>query len=162
MGHYTEADIPFSYVAVDEYVLFDVSSTTGSVPNRMFWITGTAGFTDIAQTSIPRSGWGDLPTIFDSLQRNGISWKFYVENYDPSINYRERENGTTNAQLNWVPCWRSTASSMIRSFSHIVDLSQYFVDLEKNQLPAVSYIATMGSMVTHRTACSQASACCAA
>ena len=47
----------------------------GSVANHMFWVTGTPGD--------PDGGFGDRPTIFDRLDRRGISWKFYVEDYDP-------------------------------------------------------------------------------
>ncbi|MGB3307140.1 MAG: alkaline phosphatase family protein [Thermomicrobiales bacterium] len=149
MGHYTESDIPFSYNVADQYVLFDrffTSASAGSVPNRMYWMTGTPGITSFEHATIPKDGWGDLPTIFDELQKKGVSWKLYVENYDPAINFRNRGVGGTYAQVNWAPLL--TFSRFVDNpelSQHIVNLDQYFVDVENNQLPAVSYVVTIGS-----------------
>jgi phospholipase C len=149
MGHYTESDIPFSYNAADEYVIFDhffTSASAGSVPNRMFWMTGSPGITDYDETEIPRQGWGDILTIFDLLEERGISWKVYVENYDPSITFRNRGVGGTYAQVNWVPLLSFPRFLDVDQLSaKIVDLDQYFVDLQNNDLPAVSYVITIGS-----------------
>jgi phospholipase C len=149
MGWLNDQDVPFDWNVADEYVLFDryfSSAAAGSTPNRMFWVSGTAGVTDLDRVGVPESGWGDLPTIFDSLEAQGISWKFYIEKYKPSINYRNRGDGGISAQFAWAP---------VLSFdrflddpelaSHIVDLDQYYTDLEQGTLPAVSYIATVGS-----------------
>jgi phospholipase C len=145
MGYYTEEDIPFSYAAARDFVLFDrffTSASAGSIPNRLFWTTGTAGVTDLNESRIPGGGWLDLPTIFDRLQERGVSWKFYVENYDPSANFRSG----TSAQVNWVPLLSFNRFIDDPALStHIVDLDQYFIDLETNQLPAVAYIVTVGS-----------------
>lgn len=149
IGHYTAEDIPFSYNAAEQYVLFDrffTSASAGSVPNRMYWTTGQPGISNFDDTAIPREGWGDLPTIFDELQARGISWKFYIEHYDPTRTYRNRGIESTYAQVNWAPVL--TFQRFIDDpelNSHIVDLDQYYVDLEKNQLPAVSYVVTVGS-----------------
>ena len=149
MGHYTEADIPFSYAAANEYVLFDqffTSASAGSLANRMFWVTGTPGNSDINDTAIPSGGWGDLPTIFDQLQQSGVSWKFYVENYNPAMTFENRGDGSTSAQVNWVPLLSfGRFVNDPNLSSHIVNLDQYFIDLENNQLPAVSYVVTVGS-----------------
>lgn len=148
MGHYTDADIPFSYNAADSYVLFDrffTSASAGSVPNRMFWTTGTAGISDYDE-HIPDDGWGDLPTIFDSLEDAGVSWKFYVENYDPTIDFRNRGEGATYAQVNWVPLLNYARFIDDPNLNdNIVDLDQYFIDAANNDLPAVSYVVTVGS-----------------
>jgi phospholipase C len=149
MGYYTESAIPFSYEAAADYVLFDrffTSASAGSVPNRMFWTTGTAGVSNLSRAEIPVQGWGDLPTIFDLLEQQGVSWKFYVENYQPDLTFRHRGVGSTYAQVNWMPLLgypRYVDNPELSS--HIVDLEQYFTDLQSNQLPAVSYIVTIGS-----------------
>ncbi len=149
MGHYTEADIPFSYNVAEQYVLFDrffTSASAGSVPNRMFWMTGIPGITDFTNAVIPPNGWGDLPTIFDELQAKNVSWKFYIENYSPSINFRNRGMGGTYAQVNWSPLLNfSRFIDNPELSSHIVNLDQYFLDVKNNQLPAVSYVVTIGS-----------------
>jgi phospholipase C len=151
MGHYTESDIPFSYNAAEEYVLFDqffTSASAGSVANRMFWVTGTAGVTDYQDYAIPEEGWGDLPTIFDALQASGVSWKFYIENYDPARTFRDRGIGGsgTYAQVNWAPVLNFDRFLDDPALAdNIVNLNQYFDDLENNELPAVSYVVTVGS-----------------
>jgi phospholipase C len=149
MGWLDDQDVPFDWNVADQYVLFDkyfTSASAGSTPNRMFWVSGQPGVADLNRVSVPEAGWGDIPTIFDSLQAKGISWKFYIESYDPTINYRNRGEGGISAQFAWAP---------VLSFgrflddpelnSHIVDLSQYYVDLQNGTLPAVSYIVTVGS-----------------
>jgi phospholipase C len=149
MGHYTEADIPFSYQVAEEYVLFDqffTSASAGSVPNRMYWVAGAPGIDNFAETAIPEDGWQDLPTIFDSLEASGISWKFYIENYRPELNFRNRGEGGTYAQVNWAPVLTFDRFIDNPEFSdNIVNLDQYFTDLQENELPAVSYVVTVGS-----------------
>jgi phospholipase C len=148
MGHYGASDIPFQYSAAGQYVLYDkffTSASAGSVPNRMYWVTGKPGIQDFVNDDIPKDGWGNLPTIFDELQKQGVSWKFYIENYNPKITYRSRGAGGTYAQFNWAPLLsygRYIDDPTLSS--HIVDLNQYYVDLKNNQLPAVSYVVMVG------------------
>ena len=51
---------------------------------------------------IPPGGFGDLPTIFDRLEEKGVSWKFYVQNYDPRSPSALRR-GERASQIVWVP-----------------------------------------------------------
>jgi phospholipase C len=149
MGHYVESDLPYYWNVAHDYVLFDrffTSAAGGSIWNHMFWVTGTPGNfkEDVLPTA--RDGFGKLPTIFDRLQAKGISWKFYVQNYDPRITYRSDVLGDRGSQVVWVPLLdyaRYIDSPELRS--HIVDLSQYYVDLRNGTLPAVAYIAPSGS-----------------
>ena len=104
MGHYDDRDIPFYWNVADEYVLFDrffTSARAGSVQNHMFWVTGTPGNPDA--DTIPAKGFGKIPTIFDRLQEKGIPWKFYVQNYDPGINFRNPGKLDRASQRVWVP-----------------------------------------------------------
>jgi phospholipase C len=127
-------------------VLFDhffSSDHGGSFANHMFWVSGQQG-----GSRVTGEGYHDIPTIFDSLQERGISWKFYVQNYDPEINYRTAHliSGNRASQVIWVPIL-----NMARFLddpelsSHIVDLNEYFTDLENGTLPAVAYIAPAGA-----------------
>ena len=88
-----------------------------------------------------------LPTIFDSLQASGVCWKFYVENYDPKITYRNLVGqGSKASQVIWVPLLNFARFIDDPTLSsHIVDISQYFVDLNNGTLPAVSYIVPAGA-----------------
>jgi phospholipase C len=146
MGHYDGADLPYYWNIARNYVLFDrffTSAGAGSVQNHMFWVTGQAGSpTDV----IPPNGFGNIQTIFDRLESRGVSWKFYVQNYRPAITYRARGVGDAGAQPVWVPLLaynRYIDNPRLRS--HIVDLSEYYRDLQNGTLPAVSYIVPSGS-----------------
>ena len=113
MGHYDGRDLPFYWNVAEEYVLFDrffAASQDGSVANHRLWVSG----------------------IFRRLQAQGISWKFYVQDYDP-------RSGTGSAQAVRVPLRDP------RLARHIVDLDEYYEDLERGRLPAVAYVAPAGA-----------------
>jgi len=147
MAYYDGRELGYYWNLADEFVLFDQyfsSAHTGSVMNRMFWVAGVPG-SDFNR--IPEGGFGDLPTIFDRLQGRGIPWKFYVKGYDPSLNYRRLQDlDYLPPQVQWLP---------LLSFdrfiddpelsSRIVDLQEYYDDLENGTLPAVSYVLLLGA-----------------
>ncbi len=145
MGHYGESDLPYYWDVASNYVLFDryfASARSGSLRNRMYWMTGTPG--DPNSETVPANGFGNLPTIFDRLQATGISWKIYIENYNPAAKYRAP--GTTSSQVIRAPVLampRFLADP--RLFSHIVPLGEYYSDLAQGTLPAVSYVVPAGS-----------------
>jgi phospholipase C len=142
MGYYDGEDIPYYWNVADDYVLFDrffASSPSGSVRNAMYWVTGTPG--NYNGQSIPSNGFGDLETIFDRLQARDISWKFYVQDYKPAINFRNRGSGDRRSQVAWVPLLgydRYITDPKLKG--HIVDLEEYFEDLQSGNLPSVAYI----------------------
>jgi phospholipase C len=148
MGYYDGRDIPYYWNIADNFVLFDrffTSSAGGSVSNHMYWVTGTPGNTKAADEVIPPGGF-DQTTIFDRLEKKGISWKFYVQNYDSGINFRNRGVGDRGSQIVWVPLLNyARYLDDPKLSSHIVDLSEYYKDLDRGTLPAVSYIAPAGS-----------------
>jgi phospholipase C len=126
MGHYDGRDLPFYWNVAGRYVLFDrwfASSRGGSVPNRRAWVAGS-----------PRA----RTTIFDRLERRAISWKFYVEDYDPRRPH-------TSAQAVRVPLLDMRRFTERPLSGHIVDLDEYYDDLRDGTLPQVAYIAPAGS-----------------
>ena len=147
MAYYNGDDVGYYWNLADQFVLFDryfSSAHTGSITNRMFSIAGVPGSD---QNVLPPNGYGDVPTIFDRLQEKGVSWKYYVNNYDPRLNYRTlKDLNYLPPQVQWLP---------LLSFdrfidnpdlsSRIVDLSEYFADLQKGTLPAVSYVLLLGA-----------------
>ncbi len=147
MGHYDDRDIPYYWNVADNYTLFDrffTSAHGGSVSNHMFWVTATPGNTK--GETIPEKGFGDLPTIFDRLEAKGVSWKFYVQNYDPRITFRAKVLGDRGSQIVWVPLLDyARYIDDPKLFAHIVPIEQYYEDLRRGTLPAVSYIAPSGS-----------------
>ncbi|SCL34999.1 phospholipase C [Micromonospora pallida] len=151
MAYYDDRDLPYYWNVADEYVVFDrffSSSNSGSIRNHMFRVTGGPGAYGDAET-IPPTGWGEIPTIFDRLEAAGISWKFYVQNYDPTITFRTRtaeEEIDRGAQVIWVPLLAyARYIDDPKLFSRIVDLDEYYEDAAKGELPAVAFVAPAGN-----------------
>jgi phospholipase C len=146
MGYYDKRDIPFAWSVAQRYVLFDrffSSASAGTLANHMYWVAGTRGTND--EDQIPAGGFS-MPTIFDRLQQAGVSWKFYVENYDPGVTYRHPGRGPRRQQPKTVPLLAfNRFIDDKRLNSHIVDLDRYFDDVRDGTLPAVSYIVTSAS-----------------
>jgi len=148
MGHYDDRDIPYYWNVADQYVLFDkffTSTGGGSVWNHMFWVAGTPG--DTTRETVPEKGYAPtIQTIFDRLEAKGVSWKFYVQNYDPKINYKATTQTAHGAQVARVPLLAMARFvDDPKLASHIVPLEQYYSDLENGTLPAVSYIVPSGN-----------------
>jgi phospholipase C len=147
MGHFTDNHIPFYWNLADQYVLFDnyfSSAHTGSITNRMFWVSGKPGS---EFNRIPEEGYGNIPTIFDHLQERGISWKFYIKDYDPNLNYRTAKDlNFLPPQVQWVPLLSfDRFLDDPELFGRIVDLDEYYTDLENGTLPAVAYVLLLGA-----------------
>jgi phospholipase C len=146
MGYYDERNVPFSWNVADQFVLFDrffSSANGGTVWNHMFWVTGAAGS---ELDAIPSEGFGDLPTIFDRLQAAGVTWKFYVQNYDPTVTFRNAAGiATQSSQVERVPLLAyARYLDDPALLSHVVDVSQYYRDLNAGTLPSVAYIVPSG------------------
>jgi phospholipase C len=148
MGYYNGMDLPFYWNMADRYVLFDrffSSVLGGSFLNHVYWVAAGAGN---ATQALPAGGL-KLKTIFDRLQRAGVSWKFYVQNYNPAINYRtlfHQRNPNRASQVVWCPLLdipRFLDDPALRS--HIVTMSRYYADLRNGTLPEVAYLAPSGA-----------------
>jgi phospholipase C len=141
MGYYDGSDLPVYWALANDYVLFDrffSSAAAGSIRNYMFWVTGSPGG---SRDKIPAQGWGDIPTIFDRLEEQGISWKFYVDHYDPRATFRSPDGpGMQVARVPLLAFARYVDNPSLAQ-SHIVDLEQYYQDLHNGTLPAVAYIS---------------------
>ena len=146
MGFYDQRDLPTYWGLANRYTLFDhffSSTRAGPRVNRSYWVSG----------SPPPSGsplavaadYAKHRTIFDRLQAAGVDWKFYVQGYDPAQNYRTASKTTPTTQPVRVPLLNYPRFiDDPKLSSRIVDLSQYYRDLDSGTLPAVSYIASNG------------------
>ncbi len=148
MGYYDGQDLPYYWNLADNYVLFDrffSSASDGSFANHMFSVAGIQPNGKSGDTLAEYLA--DKPTIFDRLQEAGVSWKFYVQNYDPSITYRNLgTSGNRASQVVWVPLLNfDRFLDDPELSSHIVDLSQYYLDLRNGELPSVAYIIPSGA-----------------
>jgi phospholipase C len=151
MGYYDDRDIPYYWNVADEYTLFDrffSSARAGSRLNHFYWVAGVPTPNNGSER-VPPEGYGDIPTIFDRLEAKGVSWKFYVENYDPTNNLREPSVDGQSSQRTKVPLLNyGRFVDDPRLFGKIVDLSEYDQDLANGTLPAVSYVVTSGASET--------------
>ena len=147
MGYYDDRDLPYYWNVADNYVLFDrmfTSASAGSVWNHMFWVTGTPG--NYREDALLTTGFDRVPTIFDSLQRAGISWKFYVQNYRPTVNFRTPGSSDAASQIVWVPPLNYNRFLDDPALnSRIVDMDEYYKDLANGTLPAVSFMVPSGA-----------------
>ncbi len=148
MGYYNDQELPYYWNLADQYTLFDrffSSATDGSNSNHMFWVTASPMSTKEEHSP---DGYGDLQTIFDRLQASGVSWKFYVQNYEPKLTYRTLDQfaGNRASQVIWVPLLKFPRFIDDPALSsHIVNLDEYYTDLQNGTLPAVSYIVPSGA-----------------
>ena len=146
MGVHRRKDVPYYWNLAKNNVLFDqffASAPGGSLPNHLAWIAGTGARS--AGETVPAGGFTALPTIFDRLQAKGVSWKFYVQNYDPTVTFRRAPGAARGEQITRVPLLayaRYVDDPTL--FAHIVPVAQYFEDLQRGTLPAVSYIVPSG------------------
>ncbi|MEO6502298.1 MAG: alkaline phosphatase family protein [Jatrophihabitantaceae bacterium] len=146
MGYYDQRDLPAYWGLADRYVLFDhffASTRAGQRVNRSYWVSGSPPPPG-SPAAVARD-YARHPTIFDRLQAAGVDWKFYVQGYDPKQTYRTNSRTTPTTQpvrvplLNYPRFLDDPALS-----SRIVDLSQYYRDLDSGKLPAVAYISSHG------------------
>jgi phospholipase C len=77
-------------------------------------------------------------TIFDELEKNNIPWKIYVDDYNPALNQTEGAL-KKNRYINLLTETSRFHDNKTLS-SNIVDLVEYFRDLDNTDFPAVAYI----------------------
>jgi phospholipase C len=144
MGHYNASQLPFYWEVAQNYVLFDhffSSVKYGIRDNRSYWVSASPAPGGTGR--IPAGGYGNLQTIFDRLQAAGVSWKFYVQGYNPAQTYQSASPARSETQTARVPLVdfeRFTHDPALAS--HIVGLDQYYRDLAAGTLPAVAYVAS--------------------
>jgi len=126
MGYYTKDDLPVMHALAAEFPVCNrwfCSTLCQTYPNRMFTFAGTsqgAIATDTAEriaASPPAAG-----TIFDSLTRNGISWKNYAVDL-----------GDT---MLWGPSYFLSIAP-----GHFFPIADFFADAALGTLPAFSVIS---------------------
>ena len=144
MGYYNRRELPFYWNTASNYVLFDhffSSALQGTRVNRSYWVS--AAPPPGGGQQIPASGYGRQLTIFDRLQAAGISWKFYVQDYNSNATYQTAPAAGPNTQTVRVPLLnyaRFVDDPVLRK--HIAGMGQYYKDIADRTLPAVAYIAS--------------------
>jgi phospholipase C len=148
MGYYDGQDIPYYWNAAQQYVLFDrffSSTSVGSRESYLYWLAGQAP--ESSKPLTDSRGYDQLNTVFDRLAAKNISAKFYVEHLNTRLTAGRASGGVDRtSQLVKVPLLSMKRFQDGGSMAgKVVDLSQYYRDLQNGSLPAVSYIVTTGS-----------------
>ena len=147
MGYYRPADLPVLNQLADHGVVFDrwfSAVPGGGIVNQLFAVSGAAA-ADVA--TVPEAGWPDLPVVFDRLEAAGVSWKVYVENYEPALTgatagvAARRGGQVARVPLLAMPRYERDPALT----SHVADLGDYYRDLRSDSLPAVSWVVTTSS-----------------
>ncbi len=148
MGYYDDRELPYHWNIADNFVLFDAffsSAAGGSFVNHMYWVAAAPGIAEDEKEQ--QAVLANTPTIFDRLEESGISWKVYVQNYEPRLTYRTLHEfpGNRASQVIWVPLLNFDRFIDDPNLNgKIVDMSQYYVDLTNGTLPAVAYLVPSG------------------
>jgi len=128
MSYYDGTDLPYYYFLASNFATSDrwfAPVMTRTQPNRMYMLAATS----VGHAYPPPPGSTPLsnPTIFDSLQAAGITWKVYV------TDLTHANPPAQDSALNFF----ATAGKFA---DHIVGVDQFLADLANGTLPAVSYI----------------------
>jgi phospholipase C len=139
MGFYNNSDIGPYWDLASNFVLadnfFSVTRQTDLTNNLHLFTSEEGNF----KKYVPTTGLSINSTVLDLLEKKGIPWKIYVENYDSTLNYtNENESSKRYLTLNPILGIPRFVDNITLN-GRIQDLSNYFHDLKHN-LPAVSYI----------------------
>jgi phospholipase C len=121
MGYFTAADLPFTNSLAATYPIADryfCSVLAQTAPNRRYLLAGTSLglINDTYPLALPPNG-----TIFDSLERHGISWRNYYSDTPSS----------------WSFLGLATEPSNKAGIAHV---SQFYADCASGSLPAFSLV----------------------
>ncbi len=123
MGYYDSTQLNYYYFMATQFATSDrwfSPLLAKSEPNHIFGLAGTSlGYIGVPTAQLP------APTIFNLLQKAGISWKIYYTDKDKA--------GNPDTYVSYF-------SQMNALTSNVVPLTQYFTDLQNGTLPAVALI----------------------
>ena len=138
MSYYDERDIPFYWQFASKYVLaerFFGPSMRSDLVNNLYAIGANP---PLYLQKVPKGGLDINRTIFDVLENKNITWKVYIEDFKniKNISRQEKERYLNSIPILSIPRFTTNQSMS----SHIGDLGNYFSDIRKNNLSALSYI----------------------
>jgi len=119
MGYYDDNDLPYYYFMATQFAISDrwfSPLMTNTPANRMYAMAATSHGVVNKAPGIP------VPTIFDELEKAGVTWKNYVPDFPDGSSLKPFPAYSTYVNTNIVP------------------ISQYFVDATNGTLPQVAFI----------------------
>jgi phospholipase C len=138
LGNYNATNLRFYWKFATEFVLADnyfASTLDTGLQNENYLYTGVPvdkrdGISYRHLSNLNR-------TIFDELEKNNIPWKIYVDDYNPALNQTEGalKKNRFLSLLTETPRFHDNKTLS----SNIVDLVEYFRDLDNNNFPSVAY-----------------------
>jgi len=124
MGFYNQNDLPSPYFFATQFATSDRWYTPAPIQTeaaRLYAMAATSqGYAHAPKTTLSAT------TIFQLLDRAGVSWKIYAVDNDA--------NGKPITFLNFFQPYGSTKQD------HVFPISQYFADLHNGTLPQFAYI----------------------
>jgi phospholipase C len=129
MGYYDQADLPFYYAAAARFATSDRWHSpvpANTIPNRMYLFTATS-FGNAFPASPPSGGFTQ-PTIFDHLDKAGVSWRYYYQ------------GPASSAFIQQFSTYKHDAAK-------VVPIANYYNDIKNDAtLPSVIFIERGGSI----------------
>lgn len=123
IGYYNASDLAYHYALANKFAIGDryFASVMGPThPNRFFLLAGTAfGHTDNRLPHL-ETEW-DEPTIFETLNQYGVSWKYYYVD---------------------VPALFLFQPTMKNNKERIRPISEFYKDVKNKKLPSVVFMDT--------------------
>ena len=142
LEYYTPQQVDAYWQLAKNYTLMDhffSSAMGGSIDNHLFLVAAQT----VAPQELKKSGGYNVPTIFDEIDKAGLSWHAYIRHYDPTLNYHR-----VGAYATFVP--EVVRAPMLNMpsivdnptrFANLVDEGNLFSDLRsESTTPAVSFI----------------------
>jgi len=128
MGYFTERELPYYYFMATQFATSDrffAPAPTRSQPNRLYMFAATSQG-HIYEPTTATGGRLSAPTIFDLLQKAGITWKIYYSD-------------TYGANLPDTYFYNFKSADKLVA-GHLRPITEYFTDLQNNTLPQVAFI----------------------
>ncbi len=147
MGYYTRADIPFHFALAEAFTICDAyhcSLMGPTLPNRMYWMTGTidpdgeAGG-PLTSNKTVRGGFR-WTTYAERLEKAGVSWKVYQQQDNYGCNVLEYFQAFQQADRDSPLHNRGMLREPEGKFEH---------DAINDELPTVSWIIPTSTQSEH-------------
>jgi len=158
MGYLDNRDIPNYWEYARKYTLADAffsSQMSESLTNHLYMVSAQSGglmgsVETVEEVEKIRDDPGgfSFEAIVNLLNKGGVSWKYYVETMPPTADekmppdilwYLLHPDPKQFSLWNPLPAFKSVRENPV-SWASLVELDQYFQDLEKGTLPQVSWI----------------------
>jgi phospholipase C len=154
MGYYDSTDLPYYYFMASNFATSDrwfAPALDRTQVNRMYLFAATSqGYAYPPGTTTADNAPLTAPTIFEALDKAGVSWKLYYTDDTCGATVADSHSprgGITNAAAS-----NSGACTYLTQFatyappnqlpSNVVPVSQYLTDVQAGTLPSVAFIET--------------------